>query len=185
MLRVTHCRFSGLEAPTLLACRAKQRECGRHEAQPRGAGRLVDTGGAWQVAHSERTIAATGQWAEMLAGAGQDWEVLVVRTGLRDRRGVAQRWRTCFASPKDLCGAGSGPPEREPPSGEGTDGRRGARVDAHESRVGDVVQSLRHHPRIMADPGTAWRSALAGLLALTRRAARCPRLHPSRVPASR
>jgi DNA invertase Pin-like site-specific DNA recombinase len=39
---------------------------------------LVDTGGAWHVAHSGRTIAATGQWAEMLAGAGQDWEVLVV-----------------------------------------------------------------------------------------------------------
>lgn len=39
---------------------------------------LVDTGDAWQVAHSGRTIAATGQWAEMLAGAGCDWEVLVV-----------------------------------------------------------------------------------------------------------
>jgi len=39
---------------------------------------LVDTGGAWQVAHSGRTIAATGQWAEMLSGAGEDWEVLVV-----------------------------------------------------------------------------------------------------------
>ena len=39
---------------------------------------LVDTGGAWEVAHSRRTIAATGQWAEMLAGAGEDWEVLVV-----------------------------------------------------------------------------------------------------------
>jgi DNA invertase Pin-like site-specific DNA recombinase len=39
---------------------------------------LLDTGGAWQVAHSGRTIAATGQWAEMLAGAGEDWDVLVV-----------------------------------------------------------------------------------------------------------
>jgi DNA invertase Pin-like site-specific DNA recombinase len=39
---------------------------------------LVDTGGAWQVAHSGRTIAATGQWAEMLAAAGHDWDVLVV-----------------------------------------------------------------------------------------------------------
>jgi DNA invertase Pin-like site-specific DNA recombinase len=39
---------------------------------------LLDTGGSWQVAHSGRTIAATGQWAEMLAGAGEDWEVLVV-----------------------------------------------------------------------------------------------------------
>ncbi len=39
---------------------------------------LLDTGIAWQVAHSGRTIAATGQWAEMLAGAGDDWDVLVV-----------------------------------------------------------------------------------------------------------
>ena len=39
---------------------------------------LVDTGDAWQVAHSGRTIAATGQWAEMLAAAGHDWDVLVV-----------------------------------------------------------------------------------------------------------
>ncbi len=39
---------------------------------------LLDAGIAWQVAHSGRTIAATGQWAEMLAGAGEDWEVLVV-----------------------------------------------------------------------------------------------------------
>jgi len=39
---------------------------------------LVDTGGAWEVAHSGPTIAATGQWAEMLAGVGEDWEVIVV-----------------------------------------------------------------------------------------------------------
>lgn len=39
---------------------------------------LVDTGDAWQVAHSGRTISTTGQWAEMLAGAGHDWDVLVV-----------------------------------------------------------------------------------------------------------
>jgi hypothetical protein len=39
---------------------------------------LLDTGDAWEVAHSGRTIASTGPWAEMLAGAGEDWEVLVV-----------------------------------------------------------------------------------------------------------
>ncbi len=39
---------------------------------------LVDTGYCWQVAHSGRTIATTGHWAEMLAGAGCDWDVLVV-----------------------------------------------------------------------------------------------------------
>ena len=40
--------------------------------------RLVDTGIGWQVAHSGRTIATTGQWAEMLDGAGLEWDVLVV-----------------------------------------------------------------------------------------------------------
>lgn len=39
---------------------------------------LVDTGIAWEVAHSGRTIATTGQWAQMLAGAGTEWDVLVV-----------------------------------------------------------------------------------------------------------
>lgn len=39
---------------------------------------LVDTGDAWQVAHCGRTIAATGHRAEMLDGAGRDWDVLVV-----------------------------------------------------------------------------------------------------------
>lgn len=39
---------------------------------------LVDTGISWEVAHSGRTIASTSQWADMLAGAGGAWEVLVV-----------------------------------------------------------------------------------------------------------
>ena len=53
----------------------------RTDAQPEQQARaierwgLVDTGAAWQVAHSGRTIAATGQWAEMLDGAGQDWDL--------------------------------------------------------------------------------------------------------------
>jgi DNA invertase Pin-like site-specific DNA recombinase len=39
---------------------------------------LVDTGIAWQVAHSGRTIASTSQWASMLAAAGDTFDVLVV-----------------------------------------------------------------------------------------------------------
>lgn len=39
---------------------------------------LLDTGIGWQVAHSGRTIDATGQWAEMLKRAGRDYDVLVV-----------------------------------------------------------------------------------------------------------
>ena len=39
---------------------------------------MAATGAARQVAHSGRTIAATGQWAETLDGAGREWDVLVV-----------------------------------------------------------------------------------------------------------
>ena len=39
---------------------------------------MLDTGIRWQVAHSGRTIASTSQFAEMLARAGRDYDVLVV-----------------------------------------------------------------------------------------------------------
>ncbi len=39
---------------------------------------LVDSGIAWSVAHSGRTIAGTRQFADMLARAGRDYDVLVV-----------------------------------------------------------------------------------------------------------
>lgn len=39
---------------------------------------LVDTGRAWQVAHSGRTIATTAQFADMLAAAGVEYDVLLV-----------------------------------------------------------------------------------------------------------
>lgn len=52
----------------------------QREQQDRAIARwgLVDSGIGWEVAHSGRTIATTGQWADMLAGAGTDWDVLVV-----------------------------------------------------------------------------------------------------------
>lgn len=39
---------------------------------------LVDTGRLWQVAHSGRTIATTAQFADMLAAAGVEYDVLLV-----------------------------------------------------------------------------------------------------------
>ena len=43
-----------------------------------GAYGMVDTGIEWQVAHSGRTIGTTHQFADMLARAGRDYDVLVV-----------------------------------------------------------------------------------------------------------
>jgi len=39
---------------------------------------LADTGLCWSVAHSGRTISRTGQWADMMAAAGDRYDVLVV-----------------------------------------------------------------------------------------------------------
>ena len=52
----------------------------QREQQDRAIDRwgLVDTGIAFDVAHSGRTIATTSQWADMLAGAGDTWDVLLV-----------------------------------------------------------------------------------------------------------
>ena len=49
---------------------------------------LVDTGIAWSVAHSGRTIATTEQWAEMHAGAGDRFDVLVVGYASRFARSL-------------------------------------------------------------------------------------------------
>ena len=39
---------------------------------------LIDTGIVWTVAHSGRTIARSREWAEMLAAAGTDYDVLLL-----------------------------------------------------------------------------------------------------------
>jgi hypothetical protein len=49
---------------------------------------LVDTGLAWSVAHSGRTVATTGQWAEMHAGAVDRFDVLVVGYASRFARSL-------------------------------------------------------------------------------------------------
>ncbi|HEV8488968.1 MAG TPA: recombinase family protein [Candidatus Limnocylindrales bacterium] len=64
---------------------------------------LVDTGIAWSVAHSGRTIGATAQWAEMLAGAGETWDILVVGYVSRFARDL----RTAVNARHDLHAAGA------------------------------------------------------------------------------
>ena len=50
--------------------------------------RMVDTGIEWQVAHSGRTIGSTSQFADMLARAGRDYDVLVVGYNSRFARNL-------------------------------------------------------------------------------------------------
>lgn len=64
---------------------------------------LIDTGRVWQVAHSGRTIATTSQFAEMLATAGTEWDVLVVSYVSRFARDV----RTAVNARHDLHLAGA------------------------------------------------------------------------------
>ena len=65
--------------------------------------RLLDTGIAWQVAHSGRTIANTLQFAEMLERAGRDYDVLVVGYVSRFARDL----RTAVNARHDLHHAGA------------------------------------------------------------------------------
>lgn len=64
---------------------------------------LVDTGISWQVAHSGRTIASTSQWAEMMAAAGDRYDVLVVGYVSRFARDL----RTAVNARHDLHAAGA------------------------------------------------------------------------------
>jgi DNA invertase Pin-like site-specific DNA recombinase len=65
--------------------------------------RMVDTGIGWQVAHSGRTIGTTHQFAEMLARAGRDYDILVV--GYISR--FARNLRTAVNAREDLHAAGA------------------------------------------------------------------------------
>ena len=64
---------------------------------------LVDTGLAWQVAHSGRTVGTTSQFAEMMAAAGVEYDVLVVGYVSRFARDV----RTSVNARHDLHAAGA------------------------------------------------------------------------------
>ncbi len=65
--------------------------------------RMVDTGIAWQVAHSGRTVGTTHEFAEMLARAGGDYDVLVVGYGSRFARDL----RTAVNAREELHAAGA------------------------------------------------------------------------------
>jgi DNA invertase Pin-like site-specific DNA recombinase len=64
---------------------------------------LADTGLAWTVAHSGRTVGTTGQFAEMLAAAGREYDVLVVGYVSRFARDL----RTAVNARHDLHAAGA------------------------------------------------------------------------------
>lgn len=64
---------------------------------------LLDTGLAWQVAHSGRTVGSTAQFAEMMAAAGRDYDVLVVGYVSRFARDL----RTAVNARHDLHRAGA------------------------------------------------------------------------------
>lgn len=64
---------------------------------------LADTGLEWQVAHSGRTIASTDQFADMLARAGTDYDILVVGYVSRFARDL----RTAVNARHDLHRAGA------------------------------------------------------------------------------
>lgn len=64
---------------------------------------LVDTGLAWQVAHSGRTVGSTAQFREMMAAAGVAYDVLVVGYVSRFARDL----RTAVNARHDLHAAGA------------------------------------------------------------------------------
>ncbi len=64
---------------------------------------MVDTGVAWTIAHSGRTIAGTSHFAEMLAAAGRDYDLLLVGYVSRFARDL----RTAVNARHDLHAAGA------------------------------------------------------------------------------
>ncbi len=77
----------------------------QREQQDRAVERwgLVDTGLGWQVAHSGRTVGSTVQFAQMMAAAGVEYDVLVVGYVSRFARDV----RTSVNARHDLHAAGA------------------------------------------------------------------------------
>lgn len=64
---------------------------------------LTSTGIEWQVAHSGRTIGTTAQFADMIARAGKEYDILVVGYVSRFTRNV----KTAFTAREDLHAAGA------------------------------------------------------------------------------
>lgn len=117
---------------------------------------LIDTGIAWQVAHSGRTIAATGQWAAMVAGAGESWDVLVVGYVSRFARDL----RTAVNARHELHAAGAAilfADERLLTSDEEaweTWAREAVEAEAYSRRLGKRIrEGYAAKRRRLADPG--------------------------------
>lgn len=117
---------------------------------------LVDTGIAWSVAHSGRTVGGTPTFAEMLARAGTDYDVLVV--GYVSR--FARNLRTAVNARHDLHAAGAAilfADERVLSSDEDaweTWAREAVEAEAYSRRLGKRVrEGYAAKFRRLADPG--------------------------------
>ena len=77
----------------------------QREQQDRALNRygLVESGVSWSVAHSGRTVANTGQFRDMIARAGAEYDVLVVGYVSRFARDL----RTAVNARHDLHAAGA------------------------------------------------------------------------------
>ena len=117
---------------------------------------LADTGLAWSVAHSGRTIATTTQFAEMLAAAGREYDVLVVGYVSRFARDL----RTAVNARHELHAAGAAilfADERVLSSDEDaweTFAREAVEAEAYSRRLGKRIrEGYAAKFRRLADPG--------------------------------
>jgi DNA invertase Pin-like site-specific DNA recombinase len=117
---------------------------------------LVDSGIAWSVAHSGRTIAGTRQFADMLARAGRDYDVLVVGYVSRFARDL----RTAVNARHELHTAGAAilfADERLLSSDEEaweTWAREAVEAEAYSRRLGRrIAEGYAAKRRRHADPG--------------------------------
>jgi DNA invertase Pin-like site-specific DNA recombinase len=117
---------------------------------------LVDAGLEWVVAHSGRTIAATTEWAEMLAAAGERFDVLVVGYVSRFARDL----ETAVTARRQLHAAGAGilfADERILTSDEDAWerwAREAVEAEAYSRRLGKrIAEGYEAKRRRLGDPG--------------------------------
>ena len=130
----------------------------QREQQDRALARygLVDTGIAWSVAHSGRTVAGTRQFGAMLASAGHDYDVLLVGYVSRFARDL----RTAVNARHELHAAGAAvlfADERLLSSDEEaweTWAREAVEAEAYSRRLGRrIAEGYAAKRRRHADPG--------------------------------
>ena len=117
---------------------------------------ISDTGIEWQVAHSGRTVAGTHQFADMLARAGKDYDVLLVGYVSRFARDL----RTAVNARHELHAAGAAilfADDRLLSSDEGaweTWARESVEAEAYSRRLGRRIrEGYAAKRRRHADPG--------------------------------